>query len=170
MRQIASVEKILIRLLDIIYEKGDFVADWVAESIKRADTAIPKLKRKSINAHEIYAQPKATQSLIDNAEVNIKNWLAERVANRFIKLGNEAFFAGGGANKPNDFLLDAKTQEIKSGNTAIVEMLIKLINSLDDVYVANASFIMNRKSLYLIQGLKDENGRLIWNQSLANPL
>ena len=49
-------------------------------------------------------------------------------------------------------------------------MLMKLINSLDDVHVANISFIMNRKSLYLIQGLKDENGRLIWNQSLANPL
>ncbi len=49
-------------------------------------------------------------------------------------------------------------------------MLMKLINSLDEGYIANASFIMNRKTLSLIQGLKDEEGRFIWNQSLADPL
>lgn len=170
MRQIASVEKISTRSLDIIYEKGDFAAGWVAESAKRADTATPKLKRKSIHAHEIYAQPKATQSLIDDAEVNIENWLAERVADSFIKLENEAFVNGDGANKPNGFLLNAKIEKIKSGKAVSVEMLLKLINSLDEGYVANASFIMNRKTLSLIQGLKDEDGRFIWNQSLANPL
>ena len=45
-----------------------------------------------------------------------------------------------------------------------------MINSLDEGYLANASFIMNRKTLSLVQGLKDEEGRFIWNQSLANPL
>lgn len=170
MRQIASVEKISTRSLDIIYEEGDFAAGWVAETANRDATDTTKLKRKSIHAHEIYAQPKATQSLIDDTEVNIENWLTERVADSFIKLENEAFVTGDGTNKPNGFLLNDKVEKIDSGSAVNVEMLLNLINSLDDGYLANASFIMNRKTLSLIQGLKDEEGRFIWNQSLANPL
>ena len=170
MRQIASVEKISTRSLDIIYEDGNFAAGWVAETAGRDVTDTPKLKKKSIHAHEIYAQPKATQSLIDDTEINIENWLAERVADSFIKLENEAFVSGDGANKPNGFLLNAKIEKIETGNAVNVEMLLKLINSLDEGYLSNASFIMNRKTLSSIQGLKDEGGRFIWNQSLANPL
>ncbi len=107
MRQVASVEKISTRSLDVIYEDGNFAAGWVAETGARGITDTPKLKKKSIHAHEIYAQPKATQSLIDDSEVNIENWLAERVADSFIKLENEAFVAGDGKNKPNGFLLNA---------------------------------------------------------------
>lgn len=170
MRQVASVEKISTRSLDVIYEDGNFAAGWVAETGARGITDTPKLKKKSIHAHEIYAQPKATQSLIDDSEVNIENWLAERVADSFIKLENEAFVAGDGTNKPNGFLLNAKIEKIDAGSAVNVEMLMKLINSLDEGYIANASFIMNRKTLSLIQGLKDEEGRFIWNQSLADPL
>lgn len=170
MRQVASVEKISTRSLDIIYEDGDFAAGWVAETAGRDVTDTPKLKKKSIHAHEIYAQPKATQSLIDDTEVNIENWLAERVADSFIKLENEAFVTGDGANKPNGFLLNAKIEKVEAGSAVNVEMLLSLINSLDEGYIANASFIMNRKTLSLVQGLKDGDGRFIWNQSLANPL
>lgn len=170
MRQIASVEKISTRSLDIIYEEGDFAAGWVAETGNRPVTDTPKLKRKSIHAHEIYAQPKATQSLIDDAEINIENWLAERIADSFIKLENEAFVIGDGTNKPSGFLLNDKIEKIDSGKDINVEILLNLINSLDEGYLANASFIMNRKTLSLVQGLKDEEGRFIWNQSLANPL
>lgn len=170
MRQIASVEKISTRSLDIIYEDGDFSAGWVAETAKRDVTDTPKLKRKSIHAHEIYAQPKATQSLIDDSEINIENWLAERVADSFIRLENEAFILGDGTNKPNGFLLNDSVEKVDSGNSVNVEMLLKLINALDEGYLANSSFIMNRKTLSLIQGLKDKEGRFIWNQSLANPL
>ena len=170
MRQIVSVEKISTRSLDIIYEDGNFAAGWVAEAAGRDVTDTPKLKKKSIHTHEIYAQPKATQSLIDDTEINIENWLGERVADSFIKLENEAFVSGDGANKPNGFLLNAKIEKIETGNAVNVEMLLKLINSLDEGYLSNASFIMNRKTLSSIQGLKDEGGRFIWNQSLANPL
>ena len=170
MRQIASVEKISTRSLDILYEDGDFASGWVAEASNRDETNTPKLKRKSINAHEIYAQPKATQSLIDDAEINIENWLAERVSDSFIRHENQAFIVGDGQNKPSGFLLDTKIKNIKAGKEVSVEMLLELMGSLDEGYLANSSFIMNRKTLSSIQGLKDGNGRFIWNQSLSDPL
>jgi HK97 family phage major capsid protein len=48
--------------------------------------------------------------------------------------------------------------------------LLKLINALDEEHIANASFLMNRSTLASIQGLKDETGRFIWQQSLSEPL
>jgi HK97 family phage major capsid protein len=170
MRQIASVEKISTRSLDIIFEDGEFGSGWVAEVANRAETNTPKLKRQTINAHEIYAQPKATQSLIDDSEINVENWLSERIVDSFVKLENEAFVIGDGTNKPKGFLLDAKIEQIDVDSAVSLETLLELMNSLDEGYLANASFVMNRKTLSSIQGLKDEEGRFVWSQSLADPL
>lgn len=170
MRQIASVERISTRSLDIIFEDGDFASGWVSETGARNETDTPKLKRISINAHEIYAQPKATQSLVDDSEINVENWLSERIVDSFVKLENEAFIKGDGENKPKGFLTNEKIDKIESGTSVSPESLLGLINSLDEGYLANASFVMNRKTLSSIQGLKDDTGRFIWNQSLSDPL
>jgi HK97 family phage major capsid protein len=45
-----------------------------------------------------------------------------------------------------------------------------LISELEEGYLSNASFLMNRKTLSSIQGLKDNTGRFIWQQSLSDPL
>ena len=55
---------------------------------------------------------------------------------------------------------------IDTGNAVTPDILLKLINALDEEHIANASFLMNRSTLASIQGLKDENGRFIWQQSL----
>ena len=49
-------------------------------------------------------------------------------------------------------------------------MLLDLINSLDEEYLVNATFLMNRTTLSDIQKLKDESGRFIWQQSLSESL
>ena len=61
-------------------------------------------------------------------------------------------------------------EAIAVGAAVTPEMLLKLINTLDDGYLANASFLMNRGTLSAIQSLQDKTGRLIWQQSLTDPL
>ncbi len=173
MRQIASIETISTRALDIIIEDGKFASGWIGEAEARPDTDTPKLKKKTIQAHEIYAQPKATQSIIDDSEINIESWLAERLIDSFVKLENEAFITGDGVNKPNGLLRDANVvaiEAIEAGKEVKPDMLLKLINSLDEGYLANASFLMNRSTLSAIQSLKDKTGRFILQQSLTDPL
>lgn len=170
MRQIASIETISTRALDIIIEDGKFSSGWIGEDAPRTDTDTPKLKKKTIQAHEIYAQPKATQSIIDDSEINIEGWLAERLIDSFVKLENEAFITGDGSYRPKGLLLDGKVDTIAAGPVVTPEVLIKLIGALDEGYLANASFLMNRGTLSAIQGLKDDTGRFIWQQSLTDPL
>ena len=91
MRQLASTESISTRALDIVVEDGEFASGWVAEAGERNATDTPNLRRKTIHAHEIYAQPKATQNIIDDSEIDIENWLVEKLADSFVKLENQAF-------------------------------------------------------------------------------
>ena len=170
MRQLSSVESISTRSLDIVVEDGEFASGWVTEAGTRSDTDTPHLRKKTIHAHEIYAQPKATQSIIDDSEINIENWLVSRLTDSFVKLENEAFILGDGNNKPFGLLTNTDISRIDIGTTVEAEMLLNLINSLEEGYLANASFLMNRKTLSAIQALTDKTGRFIWQQSLSDPL
>ena len=96
--------------------------------------------------------------------------MAERLADSFIKAENEAFITGDGDKKPFGILTNEDITRIDTGNAVTPDILLKLINALDEEHIANASFLMNRSTLASIQGLKDENGRFIWQQSLSEPL
>lgn len=170
MRQIATVENISTRSLDMIIEDGHFTSGWVGETVERRDSDTPKLIKKTIQTHEIYAQPKATQSLIDDSEIDVENWLVDRLVDSFAKLENEAFIVGDGQGKPKGLITDEKIEKVNVGNTISPDGLLKLINILDASYLANAKFIMNRSTLSAIQSLKDKNERFIWQQSLSDPL
>lgn len=170
MRQLASVETISSSALEIIVEDGAFASGWIGESEARNVTDTPHLRKKTIPAHELYAQPKATQKLMDDAAIDINSWLVERLSDSFIKAENEAFINGDGDRKPTGLLRNNDVECIDVGSDVSSGILLNLINSLPEAYLSNASFLMNRTTLSAIQGLRDDNLRFIWQQSLSEPL
>jgi HK97 family phage major capsid protein len=169
MRSIASIENISTRALEVILEDRNFACGWVAEDAERKATDNAALIKKTIQTYEIFAQPKATQSLLNDAAINIESWLIDRLADQFTRLENEAFINGDGEGKPFGILKNTDVASIESSNIT-VESLLEMINSLDEAYMANASFLMNRTTLSAIQSLKDKNERFIWQPSLSDPL
>lgn len=170
MRNLASIETISTSAVDYIIEEGDFAAGWVGETEERKETKTAQLVRKRINVHEMYAQPKATQKLLDDAEINVETWLAERIADSFVKTESDAFIQGDGNRKPMGLLKCDKIKAMNAGGEVTVDMLMALLNELPEQYVANATFIMNRMTLSRIQALKDKMDRFVWQQSLTDPL
>jgi HK97 family phage major capsid protein len=172
MRRLASTQVISTNALDVILENGKFTTGWVAETAAREETATSKLVQKRIPVHELYAQPKATQKLLDDAAINLEQWLLERLSDSFIAAENDAFIRGDGENKPRGILSYGTqaitTVSLQSAN--IIDGLLGLINSLDEEYLAGATFLMNRLTLNEIQKLRDENGRFIWQHSLSDSL
>ena len=49
---------------------------------------------------ELYAMPAATASLLDDAVVDIDDWIADEVETAFAEQEGAAFVAGNGDNKP----------------------------------------------------------------------
>ena len=174
MRQYASVQTISTAALDIIQDLDEAGAGWVGEQQSRPETDTPKLNQIQIPVHEIYAEPKATQRLLDDAALNMEAWLAEKVADRFARLENAAFVSGDGVQKPKGFLSYAdgtgfgQIQQVPSQNATTItgDSLINLIYSLKTAYKPNARFFMSRDAIKVARLLKDSDQRYLWAPGL----
>src|SRR5699024_1810276 len=83
MRQLADVQTISSGSMEYLIDNDEADAGWVAETQPRPETRTPQLGKLIIPVHEIYAMPKATQRLIDDAAIDIEAWLAGKVAEKF---------------------------------------------------------------------------------------
>ena len=151
---------------------------WVGETDSRPQTSTPTLDELSFPAMELYAMPAATQTLLEDAAVNIDEWLAGEVERVFAAQEGAAFVTGDGNNKPKGFLSYATVANgswswgnigyIASGvagafpATNQSNVLIDLIYAVRAGYRQNAVFVMNRKTQSVIRKFKDTTGNYLW--------
>jgi HK97 family phage major capsid protein len=175
MRQISKVTEISTDALEIIEDHEEAFAGWTLETEARNETDTPHIGKKVIVAHELYAQPKATQKLVDDASIDIEEWLAQKIADVFSRKENSAFISGDGLGKPKGILsYEAGTkwgqiEQIKSGDDANVtaEGITNLFYSLKEIYAVKGKFLMSRAAVQAVRMLKDTtNGKYLWQPSL----
>lgn len=189
MRQLARVEMIDGDTFEEIQDTGEAGAAWVGETEARPDTAWPTMHKLSVVVHEVYAQPKITQRLLDDSRFDLATWLGEKGSQQFALKEGGAFIAGDGVGKPRGILAyntsddDDGTrdwgtmQTVPSGaasgfvtpstSASPGDALVDLTYSLKWQYRANASFLMNRKTAATVRKFKDADGRFLWAESLA---
>ena len=156
---------------------------WVGETDARPETSSPTLAELTFPTMELYAMPAATPTLLDDAAVNVDEWIAGEVSIAFAEQEGAAFVAGDGVNKPRGFL-DYPTIDNASwswGNLGYVatgtdgafdaanpvDDLIDLVYSVKAGYRANAHWVMNRATQSEIRKIKDADGNYIWQPSVA---
>ncbi len=151
---------------------------WVGETDARTTTASPTLDELSFPAMELYAMPAATATLLEDAAVNIDQWLAQEVEQVFAAQEGTAFVTGDGSNKPKGFLAYTAVAQsswtwgnigyIASGVSAAFpssnpsDVLVDLIYAVNAGYRQNAVFVMNRKTQSAIRKFKDTAGNYLW--------
>ena len=104
MRSVARVMTTASDAIEMLLDKDEAGAAWVGETATRAETTSPQLAEISIPTHELYAQVKATQKLLDDADMAIEEWLAGKVADKFRRTENTGFITGNGESKPRGIL------------------------------------------------------------------
>lgn len=186
MRRLANVRSISTDALEELYDIGDAEAEWVGEVEARPETDSPPLGKWRIPAHELYAMPKASQQLLDDAAIDIGKWLVDKVSKRFAQKEGNAFVLGNGVGKPRGFLDygaaavttdDAtrpwgKLQYIATGvdgdfaASAKGDKLIDLQAELKTGYLPNAVWLMNRRTRAQVRKFKDSQQNYVWQQSL----
>jgi HK97 family phage major capsid protein len=103
-RSIASTRVISGGLYKRAFSTAGPASGWVGETAPRPQTASPTLAELSFPAMELYAMPAATQTLLDDAVVDIDQWIADEVETAFAEQEGAAFVHGDGINKPKGFL------------------------------------------------------------------
>ncbi len=157
---------------------------WVGETAARPETTSPTLAELTFPTMELYAMPAATSALLDDAVVNIDEWIAEEVRVAFAQQEGTAFVTGDGINKPKGFLSYPTLANAtwSWGNIGTVatgvsgafaaadssDTLIDLVYSVKSGYRAGAHWVMNRSTQAEIRKIKDAQGDYIW-QPAASP-
>ncbi|HEO9146092.1 TPA: phage major capsid protein [Enterobacter asburiae] len=159
---------------------GGSASGWVGETDTRPATDASKLGQIEPFMGEIYGNPQATQTMLDDAFFNVEDWINSELATDFAEQEEIAFTSGNGTKKPKGFLAyasslaDDKTrafgtlQHILSGATAGVtaDAIIKLVYTLRKVHRNGAKFMMNNNSLFSVRILKDSEGNYLWRPGL----
>ncbi len=161
----------------------DAVSGWVAETAPRPQTDTPLLSELTFPAMELYAMPAATQTLLDDAVVDIDSWLADEVETTFAEQEGTAFVTGNGVSRPRGFLtydtvantawvpgkLGTVATGVSGGFAAAnpSDVLFDLVYGLRAGYRQNATFVMNRRLQSTIRKFKDADGNYLWQPPLA---
>jgi HK97 family phage major capsid protein len=179
MRAICSVTTISTNGFSKLFNNRGTTSGWVGEADGRPATATPTLGTLTFNTGELYANPAATQQILDDAEIDLENWLAAEVDTEFAYQEGVAFLTGNGTNKPNGILTyitggaNAATHPWgailtrNSGAAAALtsDGILDLTYELPSEYSGAARFMMNRATHAAVRKLKDGQDNYLWQPS-----
>jgi HK97 family phage major capsid protein len=183
-RQIASVLTIGSDRLEGMNDLDEADAGWVGETGTRSDTDTPQVGKYEIPVHEMYAMPRATQKLLDDAAIDVEAWLAGKVADKLARTENAAFVTGNGVSKPHGFTAyttaatadGSRTwgtlEHILSGASADfaasdpADKLFDVEAAMKPALLAGARWVTRRSVIAKVRKFKSTDDQYLWQPGL----
>ncbi|CAB4139112.1 COG4653 Predicted phage phi-C31 gp36 major capsid-like protein [uncultured Caudovirales phage] len=185
LRQYADVQTISSSKLTGPTDLNEADSGWVGENENRVETNTPAVGEYSIEVFEQYAEPQASQRFLDDAAVDVEQWLAEKVASKFARMENAGYATGNGVKRPRGVFSYATAatgdatrawgtpQHINTGVSGAfassnpADQLIDLVHTLKVDYRAGAAWMLPRLTLASIRKFKDTTGQYLWQPALV---
>jgi len=191
MRRLASVMAVGTPNYTKLVDKKGITSGWVGETDARGETSTPQLSALTPFWGELYANPAATQTMLDDSFFDVEAWLAASLVEKFSQDENTAFTTGNGTAKPKGILayttaatVDSSRafgtiEHVISGAAAAfitpsataspADCLLSLIHHMKAAYLNNATFMMNRLTRETIRKFKDAvDGQYIYQPMTAD--
>ena len=180
MRQVCSQITVSTPDYKKLVNLGGAGSGWVGETAARPATGTPALAQIAAVMGEIYANPQATQTSLDDMFFDAEGWLNAEVAREFSEQEGLAFLTGNGTNKPkgllaytmaltaDDVRAFGQIQNVKSGTAGDFDAddLVKLVYTLRKGHRAGASWMLPNMTLFKIRTMKDLEGNYIWRPGI----
>ncbi len=185
MRQVSTVMSISTEAVEMLRDTADPVAQWISELGVPQNTADNGMGRIRIPVHELYAQPQATQKLLDDAFINVEEWLIAKISAKFSRAENNAFVVGDGIGMPRGFTSYSAQnvpdntrawgvlQYVPTGaagafaSTSPADCLFDIVHQLRVGYHPGATWIMPRAVADMIRKFKENTTQAyIWQPGL----
>jgi len=184
-RAIANVVKVGSAGYRKLVTKGGTPSGWVAETAGRPETGTPDFVEIAPPFGELYANPAASQAMLDDAAFDVEAWLANEIATEFARAEGAAFVNGSGVNRPKGFLAAANSAQadtvrpfgtLQFLTTGVAggfpasnpqDRLIDLVQALRPPYRQGAVFVMNSSTAARIRKFKTSDGAFVWQTGLV---
>ena len=158
---------------------GGTPSGWASETAARPETATPSFVELAPPMGELYANPSASQAMLDDAAFDVEGWLAGEIATEFARAEGQALVNGNGTNRPKGFLSNpistakdgvrpfGTLQYLATGAPGAFgpnqeERLVDLVQSLRAPYRQGACFVMNAATSARIRKMKTTDGQFLW--------
>ncbi|MGD9471765.1 MAG: phage major capsid protein [Novosphingobium sp.] len=163
---------------------GGTASGWVSEAAARTETDTPQFAEVAPPTGELYANPAASQTMLDDAAFDLEGWLASEIAMEFARAEGAAFINGTGVDQPLGFLSSpvsalgdgtrafGSLQYVGSGNATGFgadpdSRLIDLVHTMKAGHRQGASWVMNSATLAEVRKLKTADGAFLWQPGLV---
>ncbi|MFC4291496.1 phage major capsid protein [Sphingorhabdus arenilitoris] len=184
-RAIANVVQVGSAGYRKLVTQNGVASGWASETGARGQTSTPLFAEILPSFGDLYANPAASQAMLDDAQFDVEAWLASEIASEFAKAEGSAFVNGDGADKPTGFLTGPVSnaddnirafgtlQYVASGAEGDFDdedpqdRLIDLVQSLRAPYRQGAVWVMNSATLAKIRKMKTADGGFLWQAGLA---
>jgi HK97 family phage major capsid protein len=184
-RSIANVVKVGSAGYRRLVASGGTPSGWAAYDADRPETATPTFTEIAPPAGDLYANPAASQQMIDDLAFDVEAWLAQEIAQEFARAEGAAFVSGNGTNQPLGFLSSPTSaaidsvrpmgtlQTIGTGNSGAFpasnpeDVLLDLVHTLRSPYRQGAVFVMNSATASEIRKFKTSTGAFLFQPSLS---
>lgn len=173
LRSVATVINTNSKAVEIPKETGQPEAEWAGDGQDvSATNATYGVER--IDANELVAVTDVTWSMLEDAGVNLAQFIQSNMARRFAIKEGRGFVSGNGVKKPQGLLAAAGLVEYASGDSnkitadAITALAMKALKS---EYSRNGVYALNRSTLFDVYTLKDGQGQYLYrpNQDVGRP-
>lgn len=183
-RSVANVVKVGTAGYRKLVTTGGTPSGWASETGARAETATPTFNEIAPPMGELYANPSASQAMLDDAHFDVEQWLASEIATEFARAEGAAFVNGNGTNRPKGFL-QATTSSAGDASRAFGSLqyvasgaagdfaanpqdkLIDLVQTLRSPYRQGAVWVMNSVTLARIRKFRTSDGAFVWTPGLV---
>ncbi len=184
MRQLCDVQTISTDKMEGITDNDEASAGWVTELGTRSDSSTPQIGKYEHQVHEMYAMPKISQKLIDDAATDVEGWLAAKVADKFGRVEGTAFWQGTGVGQPRGLAMytTAATadgsrswgqfEHVVSGangafHTTQFDPIHDIQGAFKDHFLNNATWVMRRAVRTAARKLKESTtNRYLWEPGM----
>lgn len=190
MRRLANVISLGTPNYTKLVNIGGATSGWVGETDTRTETNTPTIAAITPFWGEIYANPAATQAMLDDSSFDVEAWLSGELATEFAEQENSAFVDGTGILKPKGFLAygialtgdatrafgtlqyvktaEAASFKAPSATVNPTDNLIDMQTALKSAFAGNATWLMNSATLGTVRKFKDAvNGIYIYQPSMV---
>jgi HK97 family phage major capsid protein len=163
---------------------GGTASGWVSETAARPDSATTKLAEIVPPMGELYANPSATQAMLNDAAFDVESWLASEISAEFARAEGAAYVSGTGTNQPRGFLAGPTSaqndaarafgtlQFIATGNATGFDAspeskLIDLVFAVRASLRQGAVWVMNSTTLATVRKFKAADGSFLWQPGIT---
>lgn len=178
LRAVANVQQVSGTSFRTAVSPNGATRGWTGDANPSNTPDTTFLRDLSFNTAELFCQPAATQTLLDDPAIDLESWIGGEVERAFALAEAATFITGNGVNKPKGFLAEPTVANaswawgslgfMSTGVSAAFpatnpsDVLIDFVHSLKTIYRQNGSFVMNRKTQGAIRKFRDSTGNYLW--------